>query len=403
MMTRPATTGGTRGGLHAAHPLHRGRPGPHPAGVRSGSALGDRPESAPVADPAGAQRTRGVVPDDPHAAGGPGARGALTERPAPALPENGVLSGLPHPLGRHSGPHGRARGHGGHPRRTGAPGGGALRVGRGAVVGTTARGARNASGRGGGPAAVPRGRRGALPGTGAGPGGGGPVGPGPGAAGRRSGWTARRAGAAHALGGTGAPCAVSGGRARPQARRARADPRAVVLLLGLPDRAGRLGAAARTCLSRTARGTADRPRPAARRTARPDPGTASAGHRSGLDDRRTGPAGRGVGAHREPAHHRPAGRGAHQQPPVRHERAAHAHPARGGTAARGGEPAASVPGGEQPYPSPESRCVGANIRSTAGSTTTEGPGAANAFARSVSRFSGVVRTPGTPNDSASAT
>ncbi|CCK29890.1 hypothetical protein BN159_5511 [Streptomyces davaonensis JCM 4913] len=51
----------------------------------------------------------------------------------------------------------------------------------------------------------------------------------------------------------------------------------------------------------------------------------------------------------------------------------------------------------------EVRCVGANIRSTAGSTTTEGPGAASAFARSAASVSGVVRTPGTPKDSARAT
>lgn len=57
----------------------------------------------------------------------------------------------------------------------------------------------------------------------------------------------------------------------------------------------------------------------------------------------------------------------------------------------------AVPAAAQP------RCVGANIRSTAGSTTTDGPGAASAFARSVSSVSGVVRTPGTPKDSASAT
>lgn len=57
---------------------------------------------------------------------------------------------------------------------------------------------------------------------------------------------------------------------------------------------------------------------------------------------------------------------------------------------------------EIPLPA-QPRCVGANIRSTAGSTTTEGPGSPNAFARSASSSSGVVRTPGTPKDSASAT
>lgn len=49
------------------------------------------------------------------------------------------------------------------------------------------------------------------------------------------------------------------------------------------------------------------------------------------------------------------------------------------------------------------RCVGANIRSTAGSTSTDGPGSDRAFVRSVSKVSGDVRTPGTPNDSANAT
>lgn len=48
-------------------------------------------------------------------------------------------------------------------------------------------------------------------------------------------------------------------------------------------------------------------------------------------------------------------------------------------------------------------CVGANSRSTAGSTTTEGPGAASALARSAASASGLVRTPGTPKDSASTT
>ncbi len=49
------------------------------------------------------------------------------------------------------------------------------------------------------------------------------------------------------------------------------------------------------------------------------------------------------------------------------------------------------------------RWVGANMRSTAGRTTTDGPGDDRAFARSVSRVSGVVRMPGTPKDSARAT
>jgi len=49
------------------------------------------------------------------------------------------------------------------------------------------------------------------------------------------------------------------------------------------------------------------------------------------------------------------------------------------------------------------RCVAANIRSTAGRRTTDGPAVASAFARSCSSASGVVRTPGTPKDSASAT
>lgn len=57
---------------------------------------------------------------------------------------------------------------------------------------------------------------------------------------------------------------------------------------------------------------------------------------------------------------------------------------------------------EIPLPA-QPRCVAANIRSTAGSTTTEGPGSPNAFARSVSSVSADVRTPGTRNDSASAT
>jgi len=50
-----------------------------------------------------------------------------------------------------------------------------------------------------------------------------------------------------------------------------------------------------------------------------------------------------------------------------------------------------------------SRCVGANIRSTAGRMTTAGPGDPRAFDRSSARVSGVVRTPGTPKDSARAT
>lgn len=49
------------------------------------------------------------------------------------------------------------------------------------------------------------------------------------------------------------------------------------------------------------------------------------------------------------------------------------------------------------------RCVGANMRSTAGRTTTEGPGVERDLVRSSSRVSGVVRTPGTPKDSARAT
>ncbi|CUW28659.1 Histidine kinase-, DNA gyrase B-, and HSP90-like ATPase [Streptomyces reticuli] len=49
------------------------------------------------------------------------------------------------------------------------------------------------------------------------------------------------------------------------------------------------------------------------------------------------------------------------------------------------------------------RCVGANIRRSAGRTTTEGPGVDSALRRSSSRVSGVVRTPGTPKDSARAT
>lgn len=56
-----------------------------------------------------------------------------------------------------------------------------------------------------------------------------------------------------------------------------------------------------------------------------------------------------------------------------------------------------------PEPGPCQTCVGANIRSTAGRTTTEGPGVARDAARSVARDSGVVRTPGTPKDSARAT
>jgi hypothetical protein len=69
-------------------------------------------------------------------------------------------------------------------------------------------------------------------------------------------------------------------------------------------------------------------------------------------------------------------------------------------------PAALTDGAGRPRPAPtagQPRWVGANIRSTAGSTTTEGPGVPSAFARSVSSVSGVVATPGTPNDSASAT
>lgn len=57
-----------------------------------------------------------------------------------------------------------------------------------------------------------------------------------------------------------------------------------------------------------------------------------------------------------------------------------------------------------PCPAPvQPRCVGANMRSTAGRTTTDGPGDARALARSASRVSGDVRTPGTPKDSARAT